>query len=137
MTVARFLGAVAMLAGLAACAGHEAPPLCLAGSSPATEVELVFGRNIGTRPGVSEADWQDFLATQVTPRFPAGFTVLDAAGQWRGDDGVIIQEPSKLVMIVILDGQDAAHVDAVRDAYKLRFRQESVLALTRPGCVSF
>lgn len=32
---------------------------------------------------VSDEDWRAFLAAEVTPRFPDGLTVIDAAGQWR------------------------------------------------------
>jgi len=34
--------------------------------------------------GVSEAAWRDFLDTEVTPRFPAGLSVVDVYGQWQG-----------------------------------------------------
>ena len=47
------------------------------------EVELLFGRNIGGKLGVSEAQRRAFLAREVSPRFPDGLTVFDTAGQWR------------------------------------------------------
>ena len=58
------------------------------------EISLMFGRNIGGELGVTE--WSDFVASEITPRFPAGLTVDDALGQWRdAATGKAIKEPSK------------------------------------------
>ena len=56
----------------------DASLTCRGGLNPATTVELVFGRNIGDAPGVTDADWKAFLDQEVTPRFPDGLTVSDA-----------------------------------------------------------
>lgn len=111
---------------------------CAEGLKPVTTAELVFGRNIGAAPGVSDADWQAFLDAEVTPRFPDGLTVADAAGQWRGVGGVVVAEPSKTLLLVLKGEPDErARIDAIRSAYKARFRQESVLLIERPACVGF
>ena len=69
--------------------------------------ELLFGRNIGDRLGVSDAAFADFLAREITPRFPDGLTVVDARGQWRdAERSRIVREPSKLVLLTFPD--DAA-----------------------------
>ena len=48
----------------------------------------------------------------------------------------IVRERSKLVIIVAAaDAQDK--VDAIVDAYKRKFRQQSVGVVVRPACVSF
>ncbi len=73
----------------------------------------------------------------MTPRFPDGFTVLDARGQWR-DAGAIVREPSKVLVIALQDeARDRAEIAAVAEAYKARFRQQSVLTMVRQACVSF
>ena len=36
---------------------------------------------------VTEAQWRTFVAESVTPRFPAGFTELQAQGRWRDERG--------------------------------------------------
>ena len=80
-----------------------------------------------------------FLASELTPRFPDGLTVVDAQGQWRNKKrGAIIREPSKLVQIV-LPGQvgDIARLNEIVAAYKTRFKQHSVVMIVRPACVSF
>jgi hypothetical protein len=103
------------------------------------EVELMFGRNIGGRLGVGEIAWSRFLAREVTPRFPAGLTVLDASGQWRvRERSRLVREPSKLVIIVTAD--DAASregIAAIVAAYRQRFHQQSVGVVTRPVCAAF
>jgi hypothetical protein len=96
--------------------------------------ELLFGRT-----GVSEARWAQFLATEITPRFPDGLTVLDARGQWRNPaTGRIARERSKVVMIAMPPGADNdSRLQQVIDAYKTRFKQQSVGLIVRPACVSF
>jgi hypothetical protein len=100
--------------------------------------QLFFGRNIDGRPGVSEADFQKFVDQEITPKFPDGLTVLDGGGQWRGDANLLIREASKVVLIVLPKrGDNSARIDAVRNAYKARFHQDSVLLITQTACVSF
>ena len=100
--------------------------------------ELYFGRSIGHRV-VSNAEFAAFLASEITPRFPDGLTVVDAQGQWRNQKrGAIIREPSKLVKIIFADdAQKRADLDAIAESYKRRFHQQSVLIALQPSCVSF
>ncbi len=127
--------ALGMYIALSGCA--SLPSVCLPPAQPMTTAELLFGRNIGNRVGVSEADFLQFTAREITPRFPDGLTVIDARGQWR-DAGTIIREPSKLVLITFSDdAQKRANLDAIIDAYKLKFSQKSVLSTIRTSCVSF
>jgi hypothetical protein len=110
---------------------------CRAAQKPMVVIDLMFGRTIGGRLGVTEARWSRFLADEITPRFPDGLTVVDASGQWRAPGGKrIVRERSKLVIIAAAaDAQDK--VDAIVDAYKRKFRQQSVGVVVRPACVSF
>src|SRR5260221_9083050 len=57
---------------------------CLGGQRPTQVAELMFGRNIGSRIGVSEGDFGRFVDREIMSRFPNGLTVFNAAGQWRG-----------------------------------------------------
>ena len=115
----------------------DASLTCRGGLNPATTVELVFGRNIGDAPGVTDADWKAFLDQEVTPRFPDGLTVSDAAGQWRSGEG-ITREASKVLLLVLTGAPgEAEKVEAIRSAYRTRFRQDSVLLIERPACVGF
>ena len=111
---------------------------CRDGLNSATTAELVFGRNIGDAPGVSDADWAAFVDREVTPRFPAGLTVSDAAGQWQGSNDAITREASKVLLLVLTGAPgERDKLEAIRSAYKARFRQESVLLIERPACVGF
>lgn len=106
---------------------------------PAVTVQLFFGRNIKGGGTVDEAAWKDFLAVSVTPRFPAGLTVLDGYGQWRQRaTGRVIAEPSTIVLIVTEpSSENWAKFQAVRDDYKKRFSQESVGLVSNQACASW
>lgn len=100
--------------------------------------ELYFGR--GERDGgeVSEAEWTAFVTEEVTPLFPAGFTVVDAAGQWRNDGGAIGREKSKiLILLHDADVTSARNLESIRAAYKRRFGQESVIRSNQIADVDF
>ena len=133
----RLLAAALLLAqsGLAAAQGLS----CAAPQKPMMEVELLFGRNIGGKLGVSEAQWRAFLAREVSPRFPDGLTVFDTLGQWRdAKTKALVREPSKIVRIILpADAPAREKIDAIASAYKQQFRQDAVGVLTRPACVSF
>jgi hypothetical protein len=129
------------LASVLVAAATFAAPAALAcpqGLHPAMAAELFFGRDIEGGGMVSDADWNDFLASEVTPQFPNGLTVGDVYGQWRGPDGRFVREPSEALFIVLAGkGDERARLDLVRDAYKRRFHQSSVLLVEHEACVSF
>jgi len=133
------VGIALLAAGSGYLLAQEPAPACQGKQQSKLMAELMFGRDIGHRVGVSEAAWTRFLAREVTPRFPDGLTVLDAVGQWRDpDSGRIVREPSKLVMIVMPGkADDQAHLDAVIQAYKRQFHQQSVGLTLQSGCVLF
>jgi hypothetical protein len=112
---------------------------CAAPQQSMQQVELMFGRNIGGRLGVSEATWARFVAREITPRFPDGLSILNAAGQWQDKDrGRVVREPSKLVMIVTADEAPARDkIAAIVAAYKQQFHQQSVGVISRPVCAAF
>ncbi len=112
---------------------------CRAGLKPQEVAQLLFGRNVGDRLGVSETQWGRFVDREISPRFPDGLTVLDAKGQWRDQArNTIVHEPSKVVEI-ILPGKDddLERLNQIAAAYKNRFRQQSVGIVMRGACVSF
>jgi hypothetical protein len=113
-------------------------PPCAGAARPQLRAELIFGRSI--KGGVvSEAAWRRFLDEEVTPRFPDGFTVIDGRGQWRGEGQTKIVKEASKVLVVAMPGEAErrARLAAVAEAYKRRFRQESVATLLTPSCVSF
>jgi Protein of unknown function (DUF3574) len=114
-------------------------PACHGTQQTKMVAELMFGRDIGRGVGVSEPEWQHFVARELVSRFPDGLTIIDAIGQWRDrDSGRIVHESSKHVEIVLPGNKDDdARLDAVVDAYKRAFRQHSVGVIVRPACVAF
>lgn len=101
-------------------------------------LELLFGTSLPDGRTVSEAEWADFLESEVVPRFPAGLTVLSGLGQWQGGSGRISRERSKVLMIWHEPNDRAeAEIEAIRAAYKRRFDQESVMRVESVSCVSF
>jgi len=126
-----------MVLALQACAGLNAGA-CGAGLMRMTQAQLFFGRDVERRATVSDEQWRDFLDQEVTPRFPDGFSVSDVTGQYRDQSGTIVREPSKQLLILTRDiGADETKLEAVRDAYKRRFNQESVLLVQSPVCAAF
>jgi len=142
MSVIRRRGAeflFALLFAAMSAAPAVAQLSCRTGQQASAVVELMFGRKIGDRVGVSEAAWRRFLDREITPRFPDGLTVMDASGQWR-DQATrrVVREPSKIVSIVLKEPEaDQMHIDAITEAYKKRFRQQAVGVVVRPACISF
>jgi len=105
-------------------------------SVPQLRTTLYFG---GARPrgSVSELEWQIFLRDEVTSRFPSGVTVWDAEGQWRGSEGKISHERTKVLLLVHPDTEKARQaIRALIDRYRKVFEQESVLWETSPVCAA-
>jgi uncharacterized protein DUF3574 len=131
--------AIAVLLALAPAASASAQIACRADQKASAVVEMMFGRKIGERIGVTNAAWARFVDREITPRFPDGLSVVDAAGQWQ--DPVrkrVVREPSKIVTIVLRDSEKGqSEIDAIAQAYKRQFRQQSVGVIVRPACVSF
>jgi hypothetical protein len=107
---------------------------CSAPQKPMLDIELLLGRG-----KANDARWKQFLAREVTPRFPDGLTVYDTDGQWRDQKrNVIVRERSRVLRIIVpADAPAAEKAAAVADAYKTQFRQKSVGIVIRPACVSF
>lgn len=132
--------ASALLAFALALAGCVTPvaPACPPGGRERLVAELLFGRNVGARVGVSEAAFRRFVDREVTPRFPNGLTITDSHGQYRHSDGRLVREPGKVVMIVLdEEARDLPRLAEVAAAYRRRFAQESVGIMTRRACVAF
>jgi hypothetical protein len=129
-----FAAMAALLLALTASAAAQSELQCSGAQKSWTVAELLFGRS-----NVSDKAWDRFLTAEVTPRFPDGLTVYDARGQWRNPETKkISRERSKVVMIAMPAGTDNdARLKAIIEAYKTRFRQQSVGLILRPSCVSF
>ena len=111
---------------------------CPPGHEAARTAQLFLGRSVKDAAPVSDADFARYVDEELTPRFPDGLTVTDGAGQWREPSGALVREASKIVFLVLPRTPDVqARLDAARAAYKTRFRQDSVLLVSQPACISF
>lgn len=115
--------------------------LLLAGcvsSGPWTRSEMYFGLQRRDGTPVTEHEWKSFVEEVVTPRFPAGLTVFDGAGQWRNAANRIEREPSKVLVIFHpTSASIEAKIDEVRRLYCERFNQEAVMKVTSAARVAF
>lgn len=99
---------------------------------------MYFGLQRRDGSPVTEQEWKSFVEQVVTPRFPAGLTVFDGAGQWRNATGHVEREPSKVLVILHPNSESLdAKIDEVRRLYCERFSQEAVMKVTSPARVAF
>jgi hypothetical protein len=105
------------------------------------DTRLYFGLGPADAPdkGVPEAAWREFLDKEVTPRFPAGLSVIDVYGQWQGKQE---KSPERIrTKLLIIDypatAENAARIEAIRAAWKQRTGDQSVMKVTEPVDVSF
>jgi hypothetical protein len=132
--------AAILLLALALASGANAQLLdCRSGQRPTEVVRLSFGRNIGNRLGVSESAWSRFVDREIVPRFPDGLTIFEATGRWQDRAANrVAREPSKIVEIALPGTpEDMVRLNEIVEAYKSRFKQQSVGIIARPACVSF
>jgi hypothetical protein len=121
--------------GLAGCATTGEQAACPAGQERLRTAQLFLGGKAIGRT-VREAEIARFVDEEVTPRFPDGVTVLDGGAQWRGPENALIREAQKVVLIVLPADGAPRRMDAVRAAYKTRFKQDSVVSVTQAACVA-
>jgi hypothetical protein len=137
MRIGKLTCAVVLAISLSGCASLPRQLACSSAEQPLVQEALYFGK--ATPTGVVTAEqWAGFLGSTVTPRFPEGLTVLEASGQWRGADGVIVREGSHVLNLLHAD--DAASEKAILEivaAYKSQFQQEAVLRVRTRACASF
>jgi hypothetical protein len=113
------------------------PAAALRGSVDFVRTELFFGT---AKPDgvVTDEEFNAFLDSIITPRFPDGLTLLKGDGQFMGSDGVIIKEES-FVLILLYPLEDfresSRKINVIRERYKVTFDQESVLRVDDPFAV--
>jgi hypothetical protein len=104
-----------------------------------TRLYFGLGPADGRNKTARDAEWQEFLDKEVTPRFPAGLSVIDVYGQWQGKDQKTPEhERTKLLVIDYPNTpENNARIEAIRLAWKKRTGDQSVLKVTQPADVSF
>lgn len=145
----------AMLLAVTGCASH--PPVSVHTKDPAsstlqgdatrpaqaqwvrTELYFSVGPLEGKEGGVSPARWREFLDQEVTTRFPDGFSVFDAYGQWKDHDAKVPERLATKVIVILHESsaKRESDIEAIRLAYKRITGDLSVLRLSQPAAVSF
>lgn len=100
--------------------------------------ELYFGLSKRSGGVVAEQEWARFVDTAITPRFPDGLSIVDAAGQYRMSSGALQKERTKIVLIVhpASPALDSSLV-AICRSYARSFDQESVMKVSGVCVVEF
>jgi len=111
-------------------------------SEPWVRGELYFGTTKDDGSAYTPEEFEAFLDTEITPRFPDGLTLLTGLGQWKGEgDAEVLKERSQLLIILYpleFAAESSAKLEEVRDLYEAEFNQFSVLrADVSPVCTSF
>lgn len=118
--------------------GRDSGPAALHGD-PYVQTTLVFGLS---RSGgaVTEAEWQYFVDSYVTPRYRQGLTIIDTDGQWMMQTGEVIKEDS-MIIILLYDAksqeENGKNIEFIIGTYKKLFQQEAVLRIDTAAGVSF
>ena len=101
--------------------------------------ELFFGTNRPNNQLVTDEEFNEFVNSVVTERFPDGLTLLTAYGQFRNSAGDLVREKSFLLILLYPpEMQDAwKRIQEIRNCYKDAFSQESVLRVDSLSLVSF
>ncbi|MGK3126735.1 DUF3574 domain-containing protein [Candidatus Pantoea formicae] len=114
-------------------------PVAVCGSGDIMmQTTLWFGMNKPKGGTVSSSEWQQFVDKDVTPKFKDGLSVYEGKGQWLGNDGKLARENSKALMLIHQpDRASSDSINALRDIYKKRFEQDSVMRVDALVCVAF
>jgi len=100
--------------------------------------ELIYFGTAKPTDFVTPEQFDDFLRTDVTPRFPQGFTTWRASGQWRAADGSMVHESTWVLSLAHPDDKASNEaIGEIRELYRARFEQESTLRLRHMACASF
>jgi uncharacterized protein DUF3574 len=101
--------------------------------------DLFFGSSRPDGSTVTDEEFEGFLKREITSLFPDGLTLLVGTGQFKNSKGEIIQEKSRLLILLYPFRETGSNgrIEQIRDAYKSVFGQESVLRADSLSCVSF
>ena len=126
--------------------GHPSSPLEADGTPRPPEPGLACrersdsgGTDEADRQPLTDAEWAEFAAQTIAPKFPDGFTVFDEEGQWRNPQtGQIAHGRTKILLVAAKPEPDlSGRLSAVIDAYKAQFHQQSVGIVTSTACGQF
>jgi Protein of unknown function (DUF3574) len=138
LTVLAF-AALSATAAMAENAVAQDSPCPIPGQKPTLVFQMYFGQSVKNRGPVTKKEWNAFLLNTVTPRFPDGFTVHDAYGQWMNTEShSVIREKTKVIVVATADTASAKmNIAQVADTYRTLYKQQSVAIVSNAGCSAF
>ena len=103
------------------------------------ETQLYFGLDKPSGGPVSAEQFDEFLRTFVSERFPDGLTSVVARGQWRDvRTKKIVSEDSRMLVLVHDGGADAERkVTEIVEQYKRAYEQQAVMRVDAAVRVRF
>lgn len=133
----RLMSPIIVATALAGCAPAVTTPICP--HAAMTETRLYFGLSEPSGRIINDRAFADFVAKDVTPRIPAGFTIHQGRGFWKDEASprTISEDSRILVHLHQASPETNAALDAIADAYKARFRQQAVMRTDSVTCVEF
>ena len=125
------------VASIAGASGSETS-VCPAEFNKFIEHRIFFGRNFPDGQSISDEAWNTFLADEITPRFPAGLSVLDVQGQWKDASGVLVKDRTKLLLILASPGDGSLQLmNEVAEQFLKTYPQGSILRSYEEVCAAF
>lgn len=110
-------------------------------TSSSIRSELSFGLSKPDGTLITEREWEAFVEQEITPRFPAGLTILNAHGQW-WDGSAVVREESRIVIIIRPNTcpereNERTKIEEIRALYKSRFTQQAIMLVESPAEAHF
>ena len=123
---------------LAGCQSRQPDSASCQVGSAMQQTQLWFGLSKPDGQSISTQQWQHFVDQVITPAFPQGLSIVEARGQWLGNDGVRVSENSRGLLLIYPASKEKSHaIDFIRTRYQQLFAQESVMRIDQPVCVAF
>lgn len=114
---------------------------CPEGAALLTETRLFMGRGNNGTGMVSDAEWRQFVKSDIIPRFPDGFTVLDGAGYWKSCNRFETKGECEKTKVLLVQYEKSAatetKITGIMDAYIIQFDQQAVMRSDIKSCTWF
>lgn len=103
-----------------------------------SQTTLYLGRGL-SGASIDDEDFRAFIADEVTPRFPSGFTMSHGEGAWKNTvlQKTIYEKSTMLIVLHPVTGSDRLALREIANAYRTRFHQQAVIEAIQPVCVTF
>lgn len=97
------------------------------------ETNLYFGQSKPNGGMITEKEWNSFRENEIAKVFKEGSTVVNVTGNWFDPEKhTLITEPTYLVIYFYKRSSKVSRqIDSLRNWYKEKFQQQSVLRVDK------